>query len=234
MRLLRELDNCGLVVELTTAMSPLGRAARRLLTDTYREARMFDGDEAFAFDAEGLLTDAWTRDARVFVALQGARVLGTARLLTPVDGRLPTLAFSDARYPAVAALEEVSGFAVARVAQSSGVAVHLIRAMWQDALLRGITDFVALVEPSLYRYLTQLFRFDWRAVGQAHAYQHATVLPVAFRVHAPGDAMAQPVQRFMKVGLPEDVTKLLDDRMRLVVPYRSLSALIGSNAPSGC
>jgi hypothetical protein len=46
--------------------------------------------------------------------------------------------------------------------------------------------------------------------------------------------MAQPVQRFMKVGLPEDVTKLLDDRMRLVVPCRSLSALIGSNAPSGC
>jgi hypothetical protein len=220
MRSLRDLDAPGLVVEVTTAATPLGRDARRLQTDAYRDAGLFDGDEPFAFDADGLLTDDWTDDAQIFVAVRDEGIVGTARLLRPVNGRLPAFGHTDARCPQVAALEEVSGFAVSRSTERCGVAIHLIRAMWQDALLRGVEDFVALVEPSLYRYLTRLFRFDWRVVGEAHAYRKATVLPIAFRLHAPGDTMTPPVQRFMKAGLPHDVAVAFDDRMRLAATSR--------------
>jgi N-acyl-L-homoserine lactone synthetase len=215
MRSLRELDSPDLVIEVTTTSTALGKAARRLQTETYRDAGLFQGDEPFAFDTDGLLTDAWADDARVFVAVRQGAVVGTARLLQPRCARLPAFAHTDARCPRVEALEEVSGFAVARNARRRGVAIHLIRSMWQDALLRGVEDFVAVVEPSLYRYLTGLYRFDWRLVGKPHVYRSATLLPVAFRVNAPGDTMAPPVQRFMKCGLPVHVAAAFDDRMRL-------------------
>lgn len=223
MRSSRELGPSGLEVEVTSSSSALGRAARRLLTDTYRRAGLFDGDEPFAFDDEGLLIDDWTEQATVFVATQHGLPVGTSRLLAPVDGTLPALAHADERRPPIGSLEEVSGFAVANGTGASGAAIELIRAMWQHALLRGIEDFVALVEPSLHRYLTRIHRFDWRVVGDTHRYRDAALAPIAFRLRAPGDAMPETVQRFMKAGLPRPVVEAFDTRMRLAVPVNQLA-----------
>lgn len=144
-------------------------------------ARLVDGLEVDSDDARSVH----------FLATRGTEAVGTVRLTLLRDGQpLPVEAMLAEPLASGRVAGEVSRLAVVRAGRGdSTVLMSLVRGLCDAAAERGIDDFYAIVEESLYRHLVGL-GFPFRPVGPTRWVYRSWNFPVRTEVARASAAVA--------------------------------------------
>ncbi len=147
--------------------------------------------------------EAFEDDSIFMVAVSpDGRIHGTVRLMVGAYDDLPVASFPrDRPYPTDPVLEYAS-LAVTADSRQNGVAESLYRAVWQQALRRGVDGIVAITEQWLMSLLNDTFDFGFQKLGPTRWYMGGECFPMGVSI----DDLLQRASRqpsFLRWGVAE-------------------------------
>jgi len=184
--------------------------ARQLQARVYKERNFLD-DVTVLDDATDTIVDPWLHHGVHFGLDRDGEAVGHARLIVPSDAGLPSDKFVTEAPPERAITREVSSL-VARPGFGSAFRLtkQLYRSMYHYSMDNDIDRWIAVVEESLFRVLSRIFKFPCNRIGPNQEYMDSQIFPVHLHIPTVTKSLLEDGDEYFTAGAnPDSVARTL-------------------------